>query len=300
MSIMVDTVVAGRYRVLGLLGAGADSEVFRAADLQAADLHADLQVPDLQPDQGRLVALKTLSRPSDDATVRRRFEEEVRILASLDHPNLVPLSDHGVFDGRPFFVMPLVAGASLEDLFGSGPIPPGEVRHIGAGVADALDYVHARGVVHRDIKPQNILLGPRRHVFLTDFGVAKSWDGPLLTAPGHVVGTAGYVSPEQAEGQEATDASDIYSLGLVLLEALTGHREYTGTAAERAAVAAARSPRIPPALGAPWCRVLARMTARDPQSRPKIDEVRALLAAEGPDSGGLVRRSSGNRWQWPV
>ena len=278
MRIMADTCVAGRYRIGDVLGAGAGSVVFEAADLRT----------------DQCVALKTLVRAGDDDAVRRRFDEEVRLLAALDHPNLVPVLDHGIADGRPFFVMPLIGGSPLEDRLGSGPVPPGEVRHVGAGVADALEYIHALGIVHRDIKPDNILLDERRHVFLTDFGVARSWDGPMLTSPGRVVGTAGYISPEQAEGQPATGASDIYALGLVLLEALTGHREYTGTAAERAAAAAARSPRIPPALGAPWTRILVRMTARDPVDRPKIDEVRALLH---PGVGRRPAAGSGREWE---
>lgn len=252
------TLIAGRYVVGDSLGAGASSEVVAALDLVGE----------------RQVALKSL-RAGIDGVLRRRFLEETRILAELDHPHLLPLLDAGLDDGLPYLVTPLVEGTSLEHV--PGPVPPERVRRIGAAVADALAYIHGRGILHRDITPGNILLDHDDNVFLADFGIAKAWDGPALTAENFVAGTAGYLAPEQAEGRGASSASDVYSLGLVLLEALTGVREYSGTPFERAVAAAARSPRIPPALGAPWCRILRRMTDRERERRPTIEEVRALL-----------------------
>ncbi|GAA1990667.1 serine/threonine-protein kinase [Catenulispora subtropica] len=263
LRLTAGSVVAGRYRVGERVGAGAASEVFAAVD-QTAE---------------RQVAVKVL-REGIGEVLRQRFLEETRILSGLEHPHLLPLLDAGVDGGLPFLVMPLVEGTSLEQV--AGPKPPDWVRRVGAAVADALAYIHARGIVHRDITPGNVLLDRDEHVFLTDFGIAKAWDGPALTAENFVAGTAGYLAPEQAEGRGASSASDVYALGLVLLETLTGVREYSGTPFERAVAAATRSPRVPPALGAPWCTVLRRMTARDRRRRPTVDEVRALLHGRTP------------------
>lgn len=190
--------------------------------------------------------------------------------------------------GLSYLVMPLVDGKSLE--YTPGPMAPERVRRIGAAVADALAYIHGCGILHRDITPGNILLDRHDGVFLSDFGIAKAWDGPALTAENYVAGTAGYLAPEQAEGRGASTASDIYALGLVLLEALTGVREYSGTPFERAVAAAARPPRIPSALGAPWCAILRRMTDHDRTKRPTIEEVRALLNRQTEPAGVAVRR----------
>ncbi|NUP50741.1 MAG: serine/threonine protein kinase [Catenulispora sp.] len=264
------SVVGARYRLGERVGGGAASDVFAALD-QAC---------------GRQVALKAL-REDVTPVLRDRFLEETRILSRLAHPHLLPLLDSGVDGGVPFLVLPLVDGTNLERE--QGPKPPDWVRRVGAAVADALAYIHAKGVVHRDITPGNILLDRDGHVYLTDFGIAKAWDGPALTAENFVAGTAGYLAPEQAEGHGASSASDVYALGLVLLEALTGVREYSGTPFERAVAAATRSPRIPAALGAPWCPILRRMTARDRRKRPAVDEVRALLHGRTPPIAPAVR-----------
>lgn len=264
-------LVAGRYLVGESIGAGVSSEVLAAVDL----------VTDQK------VALKSL-RDGIDVVMRRRFLEETRILAELDHPHVLPLLAAGLDGGLPYLVTPLVDGTSLEQE--AGPLAPERVRRIGAAVADALAYIHGRGILHRDITPGNILVDRHDGVFLADFGIAKAWDGPALTAENFVPGTAGYLAPEQAEGHGASSASDVYALGLVLLEALTGVREYSGTPFERAVAAASRSPRIPPALGAPWCAILRRMTDHDLTRRPTVDEVRALLNGR-PESATLKLRS---------
>jgi len=267
------TLVADRYLIGESLGAGASSVVLAAVDAVA----------------GRKVALKAL-RAGVDVVLRRRFLEETRILAELDHAHLLPLLDAGLDDGLPYLVMPLVDGPSLEQT--PGPLAPERVRRIGAAVADALAYIHGRGILHRDITPGNILLDREDGVFLADFGIAKAWDGPSLTAENFVAGTAGYLAPEQAEGRGASSASDVYALGLVLLEALTGVREYSGTPFERAVAAAARSPHIPPALGAPWAKILRRMTDRDRAKRPTVEEVRALLNGR-PEAAPITPRRPG-------
>jgi serine/threonine protein kinase len=231
LRLAADSVIGARYRIAERVGTGAASEVYAALDL----------------DSGQQVAVKIL-REGAGPVLHDRFLEETRILTGLVHPNLLPLLDAGLDGDAPFLVMPLVKGTNLERE--AGPKPPEWVRRVGAAVADALAYIHARGIVHRDITPGNILLDRDEHVYLSDFGIAKAWDGPALTAENYVAGTAGYLAPEQAEGRGASSASDVYALGLVLLEALTGVREYSGTPFERAVAAATRSPRIPPALGA--------------------------------------------------
>src|SRR5947209_3467289 len=150
-------LVARRYLVGDRLGAGASSEVVAALDL-ATD---------------QRVALKSL-REGIDVAMRRRFLEETRILAELDHPHLLPLLDAGLDGGQPYLVMPLVDGTSLEQT--PGPMAPERVRRIGAAVADALAYIHGRGILHRDITPSNILVDRDDGVFLADFGIAKAWD----------------------------------------------------------------------------------------------------------------------------
>lgn len=271
LRLMPGALVARRYLVGDRLGAGASAEVVAALDL-ATD---------------QRVALKSL-REGIDVAMRRRFLEETRILAELDHPHLLPLLDAGLDGGQPYLVMPLVDGTSLEQT--PGPMAPERVRRIGAAVADALAYIHGRGILHRDITPGNILVDREDGVFLADFGIAKAWDGPALTAESYVPGTAGYLAPEQVEGHGSSSASDVYALGLVLLEALTGVREYSGTPFERAVAATARSPHVPAALGARWCRLLRGMTDRDRVRRPTVDEVRALLNGRSESAMLTVRR----------
>jgi len=170
-------------------------------------------------------------------------------------------------------------GRGTEPATAAGAVGTGPgASRIGAAAAGALAYIHGRGILHRDITPGNILLDRRDGVFLTDFGIAKAWDGPDLTAENLIPGTLGYLAPEQAEGRGASAASDVYALGLVLLEALTGVREYSGTPLERAFSAVRRSPRIPSTLGEMWCSTLRRMTTRDRIKRPTAAEVRALLS----------------------
>src|SRR5512146_3557176 len=200
---MSEELVAGRYRLLEPLGRGAMSAV-RAAD--------DLEL-------GRRVAVKTLS-PSAD---RQRFEREARAVAALSHANIVALYDYGESDGRPFMVLECLQGGSLEDRLGSGqPLPDAETRRITADVAAGLAHAHERGLVHRDLKPANILFDAEGRAKIADFGIARIAGGESLTAAGTVLGTAAYISPEQAAGEPATPASDVYSFGAILYRMLTG------------------------------------------------------------------------------
>ncbi|WCI09572.1 protein kinase [Arthrobacter sp. OVS8] len=165
--------------------------------------------------------------------------------------------------------MELVDGQDLRTRIRHSPLPLAEIAVIGAGVSDALAYVHSLGIIHRDIKPANILLVPVRpgeplRPKLTDFGIARMMDGTRLTATGTMVGTAAYLSPEQSRGADLGPASDIYSLGLVLLECIKGEVEYPGSAVESAVARLHRAPGIPDAVPAEWATLIRAMTALDP------------------------------------
>jgi len=226
---------------------------------------------------GRTVALKLFRMDTADDSGPQRQSGEVMVLASLNHFALVTLFDAGTehVDGvtRSFIVMEYVDGSDLRSRINEGVVAPAEVARMGADLAEALHYVHAKGIIHRDIKPANVLLAPSdfpgrvAHAKLADFGIARLFDATHLTRTGSILGTAGYLSPEQALGQPIGPPSDVYSLGLVLIESLTATRSYPGTAIESAMARLQRQPEIPDSLGAEWCAVLAGMTAREPDDR---------------------------------
>ncbi|HUY29615.1 MAG TPA: serine/threonine-protein kinase [Acidimicrobiales bacterium] len=257
----VSALLDDRYLVGEVLGRGATGVVHRAFDTRL----------------GRQVAVKVLrgADPDDEA----RFAAEVRTLAVLAHPHLVRLLDAGELHGRPCLVMELVEGPTLAGMLASGALRPSWVAHTGAAVASALAYVHRAGVVHRDVKPANILVDNVGVPRLADFGIARLVDATGMTATGVALGTPAYLAPEQVAGDAVTSAADVYSLGLVLIECLTGQRAFDGTAAEMAAARLQRDPVVPHDFGAPWHEVLAALTARDPATRPPAAAVAGLLAA---------------------
>jgi hypothetical protein len=266
--------LGGRYDLGDLLGTGGVAQVFRARDRV---LHRD-------------VAVKVFG-PGIDLNGPERERAEMRTLAGLSHPNLVPLhdagTDHDHVPPRAYLVMALVDGVSLAEQLRAGPLTPDQVRDLGAQVAEALAHVHAQGVVHRDVKPANILLDRSGRPFLTDFGIARAVGAAALTAVGDTVGTAAYLSPEQVRGEEVGPATDVYALGLVLLEALTGEREYPGSTAETALARLSRPPRVPADAPPDLAALLAGMTTTDPADRPGADEVASRLGS-GP--GVVVSR----------
>ncbi len=203
---MPETVIAGRYKLEDLLGRGGMSEVYCAEDLEL----------------GRRVALKLLAPDADTA----RFEREARAVALLGHPNVMQLYDYGEDNGRPYMVLEYVPGGTLENRLAAAngkPLPDAEARTISAGIAAGLAHAHSRGVIHRDLKPANVLFDEEGRAKLADFGIARMAAGEgTLTEAGTVLGTAAYISPEQAAGEPASAASDVYSFGVMLYRMLTG------------------------------------------------------------------------------
>jgi len=235
---------------------------------------------------GRDVAIKMFR--TGKAADLTRHEEETRVLAGLSHHGLVTLLDAGIDDSdtgerHPFLVMELVEGANLEDALAQRTFNLREIGEIAYDLAEALEFVHAHGVVHRDIKPSNILLVEygtstfRTRARLTDFGIALDGESARLTSDQATTGTAAYLSPEQAGRKEVTSATDVYSLGLVLLQCFTGELAFPGELIESALARLVEDPAIPDDLPEPWGDILRGMLARDPAERPTIAELTATF-----------------------
>ncbi|WP_246169487.1 serine/threonine-protein kinase [Actinotalea subterranea] len=275
-----------RYRLEDVLGQGGMATVYRAHDTVL----------------GRDVAIKLFPPVAEHAEDVLRHQAEIRVLGQLSHPGLVTLHDAGsAHVGGPlrqtYLVMELVHGPTLADRLHEGPLSSRHAARVGRQMAEALATVHAAGVVHRDVKPANVLLVDRDGtqerasedpalalttgpvVKIADFGIALLADGARLTVTGTTLGTATYLSPEQAAGGVVGPATDVYALGLVLLECLTGRKAFTGTVVEVAAARLTTSPQVPTAFGAAWAEVLSAMTRRRPEERPPAAEVAAHLAA---------------------
>jgi serine/threonine protein kinase len=186
----------------------------------------------------------------------------------------------GDHEGVPYLILDLIDGEPLSAVLLRGPLAEAEVAKIGAVLADALAHAHEIGVVHRDVKPGNVLFDRSGNVHLTDFGIARLTDVTAITATGFVIGTAAYLAPEQVTGEGASPASDVYALGLVLLEALTGKRAYEGSASEAALARLHRQPEIPPTANRSLAALLAAMTASDPTLRPSAAAVADALTAQ--------------------
>jgi len=231
---------------------------------------------------GRDVAIK-LFPPTSDEAVLNRSEDEVNVLATLSHHGLVTLLDAGIdrsADGesRVFLVMELVNGTDLQRTISAGPLVPRQIAYIGYDLAEALQYIHHRGVVHRDVKPSNVLFvdysdqSTRARVKLTDFGIAHR--GIEKASPETVTtGTAAYLSPEQVRRDEVGPPTDVYSLGLVLLECFTGVIAFPGDPTESALARLDRNPLVPRGLSPEWRDLLSAMTASDPAARPRAADI---------------------------
>ncbi|GAB2985198.1 protein kinase domain-containing protein [Frigoribacterium salinisoli] len=261
-------LLGGRYRLGEVVGRGGMSSVFSAVDESL----------------GRQVAVKVF-RPG--VADRARQDAELAVLATLDHHGLVGLLDAGFVDGdggrQRYLVMPLITGQDLEERLTGGPIASRHIAEIGYDMAEALEYIHERGIVHRDIKPSNILLvdygdaASRAHARLTDFGIALADESERLTAEGVTTGTAAYLSPEQARGGDIGPASDVYALGLVLLQCFTRRREFPGSLVESAVARLTRDPALPEPLPEHWREALRAMTSREPADRPVGEDLVSVL-----------------------
>ncbi|MET9629896.1 serine/threonine-protein kinase [Lentzea sp. NPDC006480] len=267
---LTGAVIDDRYVVGSLLGSGGMAEVYRALDRSTTSS----------------VAIKIFSGPGlpDDEL---RLQREASMLLTLDCPGVIPVYDSGMLARRPYFVMREITGGTLRQRMRE-PLPPRFVARIGGQIASVLHHVHGLGVVHRDIKPSNILLDDEeKQAYLADFGLALVAEVTRVTTSGVLVGTAGYLSPEQVRGSTVGPASDVYALGLVLLECLTGRAEYPGGDAEAALARLARSPRIPIDLPLAWVSLLSAMTEMDPRRRPTAEMCAQSLAAAHEVSRGL-------------
>jgi serine/threonine protein kinase len=269
---------AGRYRLESLLGQSVMSEVWLAHD-------SELERP---------VALKLLTPDAD----RSRFDREARAAASLAHPNVTHLYDYGEADGRLFIALEYLPGGTLEDRLGERqPLADAETKPIAAQLAAGLAHAHARGLVHRDVKPANVLFDEEGRPKLADFGIARITGGDTITEAGTVMGTATYISPEQAAGEPAGPASDVYSFGVLLYRLLTGrlpfesdsplelarmHRELEPPAIELV------RPDAPPELAA----VAKDALAKDPRRRPPDGAALAARLGAAPEIGAKTEEAA--------
>ena len=265
-------VLADRYELGAVLGRGATGVVHRGRDRV---LRRDVAIKLLYPD---------LARETETST---RFQQEAQLAARIHHPNAVAIFDTGVHDGQPFIVMECLPGETLSNRIAAHQVPFDEVRDIGVQVLSALDAAHQQGVIHRDIKPSNLLLTPTGSVKVADFGIATEADRHSLTNVGFVVGTLAYLAPERLRGVPATAQSDIYATGVVLYEALTGDKPFTGDSAARMLDQIANGapvdvtslrPDIHPALA----RVVMRALEREPGARYATAAAMAQALSDAP------------------
>src|SRR3954465_6992407 len=281
MSTLVGMQLSGRYRLDAQIGAGGMSTVYRAFDVNLE----------------RQVAIKLLHREmSADSDQLERFRREARAVAQLSHPHIVGVIDAGEDESRPYIVFEYVEGETLKDRIRRlGRLPVDEALAYAIEIARALGCAHAHDIVHRDVKPQNVLLDPEGSAKVTDFGIARSLRDDGLTADGRVLGTTDYVSPEQALGHDVDGQSDIYSLGVVLFEMLTGEVPFHGENQISVAMKHVRDDlpdiqALRPEVSATTAAVLARMTDKDLAHRyadvpSLVADLEDALAIEAARSG---------------
>ncbi|WES64746.1 protein kinase [Microbacter sp. GSS18] len=258
-------VLDGRYRLVDRIGEGGMARVYRAEDL-----HLE-----------RTVAVKIMRGPASELGSIERARSETTLLASLNHHALVTLYDAELSsDNVTYLVMEHVDGITLRDLIARGPVDPATTAKLAAELAEALHVAHSAGVVHRDIKPSNVLLSPSPvpgapwRPKLADFGIAYLLDSPRVTTPGLMVGTIAYLAPEQADGAAPAPPADVYSLGIMLIEALSGARPFPHAEGIGALLARMSTPPpIPESLPEQWRQLLRGMTAQRPDDRPTALEV---------------------------
>jgi eukaryotic-like serine/threonine-protein kinase len=288
--MVVGEIVAGRYELEELVGSGGMSSVFRARDTLLE----------------RPVALKVLHQHfTEDDQYVERFRREARAVASLSHPNIVTILDRGEDEGRQFIVFELVEGQTLaEVLQEEGRLPVRRALEIAVQVAAGLAFAHEQGLVHRDVKPQNVILNGDGRAKVTDFGIARSLDVQGVTQSGAVLGTSNYIAPEQASGRPVDRTTDVYSLGVVLFELLTGEVPFPGESFVAVAMQHVNEPppsvlEVRPDVPVRVARAVDRALEKDPAERfPTMDafaaELEACLADLGsePDMDATLIRSA--------
>jgi eukaryotic-like serine/threonine-protein kinase len=278
---VIGTLIGDRFRLDEKVGSGGMSSVYRAYD----------------PTLERWVAIKLMHRDiSNDADQLERFRREARAVAQLNHPHVVTVIDAGEDEGAPFIVFEYVEGETLKDRIRRlGRLPVPEAVAYAIEIGRALECAHAHKLVHRDVKPQNVLIDPDGRAKVTDFGIARSLEAQGLTATGRVLGTTDYVSPEQALGHEVTEQSDIYSLGIVLYEMLTGEAPFQADTQVAVAMKHVREPlpdvqRRRPEVSAALAAVVERATAKETPNRyatatEMVHDLEEVLAIEAARSG---------------
>jgi serine/threonine protein kinase len=263
----------GGYRVESVLGVGGMGYVYLAVG------------PGGEP-----VALKLVKRDlANDQTFRRRFDREARIARQVSHPHLVPVLDSGEHEGIPYLVQRFVGNGTLASRVEEGPRTLGETVSVCSQVAGALDELHAQGMIHRDVKPANILLDESEVAYITDFGLAKDTQGSLLTRPGQALGSLDYMAPEQVRGTEVSAATDVYALGCVTFECVTGAPPFADRQGMKVLWAQLqdappdpreKQPELPEAAAAVILRALAKEPAERQQSAGEFAD-QLKTASEG-------------------
>jgi hypothetical protein len=282
---VIGTLIGGRYRLEEKIGSGGMSTVYRAFD----------------PTLERWVAIKLMhSDISRDPDQLERFRREARAVAQLNHPHVVTVIDAGEDEGAPYIVFEYVEGETLKErIKRQGRLPVSEAVAYAIEIGRALEGAHAARLVHRDVKPQNVLIDADGRAKVTDFGIARSLEAHGLTATGRVLGTTDYVSPEQALGQEVTEQSDIYSLGIVLYEMLTGEPPFRAETQVAVAMKHVKDPlpdvqRMRPEISASLAAAVERATAKETEHRYQsaaelvhdLEEVLAIEAARAGEASG--------------
>src|SRR5690348_14533982 len=278
-------VVAGRYELLDPIGHGAMGTVWRARDLR---LDREVAVKE--------VCLPGPMTPQDRSVLRERSLREARVAARLTHPGVVTVHDVIEAEGGPWIIMELVPSRSLAQVLAEdGPLSPARAAAMGVMLLEALGSAHAAGVVHRDVKPGNILVTSDGRAVLTDFGIATLHGDPRLTQAGMVMGTPGFCAPERIRGEPASPASDLWSLGATLYAAVEGRGPFEGQGSAMAVLAKIVHADPPPAARAgPLAPVIAALMNRDPGTRPDAAAARKLLASACGGPGGTGAGADGS------